>query len=349
MTTVKKNCAKKIWHLYTGGKDGSKRWFLYRKHPETGKRVRDYADLGRIHDLAQRRIVAERLVEERNAGGDALPAEVLSDVATRWLKQRFSDRPKSNRAWLMGAQRWERWLKEHGATYATVTEEVAMAYAHRYSTAYVAIARSLVQTVVAAGQRAANPFKGVRNRKEHLPAPVIPPALVAVALRAASGHDVRLGMLCKLLYHCFIRPQEQVRLEIRDIDLAERRILIPGSKSKNRRSQYVVIPDTLLPELESYLDKLPSQQRYLFEQNGKPYSTPNSFRVMHRKSVGAVKGIPGKVQLYSWKHTGAVAAAKANVPLKQLQLQLRHASLDQVNAYLRQMGVEDMDAVRKGW
>lgn len=46
--------------------------------------------------------------------------------------------------------------------------------------------------------------------------------------------------------------------------------------------------------------------------------------------------------LYSWKHTGAIQAVKNGVGVKELQIQLRHHSLDQVNEYLRQMGVWDL-------
>jgi integrase len=47
-------------------------------------------------------------------------------------------------------------------------------------------------------------------------------------------------------------------------------------------------------------------------------------------------------QLYSWKHTGAIACVKAGISLKELQLQLRHHSLDMVDRYLRQLGVADL-------
>jgi integrase len=47
--------------------------------------------------------------------------------------------------------------------------------------------------------------------------------------------------------------------------------------------------------------------------------------------------------LYSWKHTGAIAVAKSGrVGVKELQIQLRHHSLDQTDQYLRQMGVQDL-------
>lgn len=66
---------------------------------------------------------------------------------------------------------------------------------------------------------------------------------------------------------------------------------------------------------------------------------------MYRRHVRALAACGLNNQgytLYSWKHTGAVAAAKSNIPIKQLQLQLRHHSLDQVDQYLRQMGVSDL-------
>ena len=38
-------------------------------------------------------------------------------------------------------------------------------------------------------------------------------------------------------------------------------------------------------------------------------------------------------QMYSWKHTGAVAAVKAGIGVKELQIQLRHHSLDETDKY----------------
>ena len=46
---------------------------------------------------------------------------------------------------------------------------------------------------------------------------------------------------------------------------------------------------------------------------------------------------------YCFIRPGELRWLKAGVSAKELQMQLRHHSLDQVNAYLRQMGVMDMD------
>lgn len=62
-----------------------------------------------------------------------------------------------------------------------------------------------------------------------------------------------------------------------------------------------------------------------------------------RKIFGFGKGYT----LYSWKHTGAIQAVKAGIGVKELQIQLRHHSLDMVNQYLRQMGVWDLGQLQE--
>lgn len=53
--------------------------------------------------------------------------------------------------------------------------------------------------------------------------------------------------------------------------------------------------------------------------------------------------ITGRYGFYSWKHTGAVMAVKGGINIKDLQLQLRHHSLDMVNEYLKNLGVTDSE------
>lgn len=58
-------------------------------------------------------------------------------------------------------------------------------------------------------------------------------------------------------------------------------------------------------------------------------------------------GYGPKYQLYSWKHTGAIRAVKSGISVRELQIQLRHHSLDQVQEYLRQMGADDLEKLNK--
>jgi L-asparaginase II len=51
----------------------------------------------------------------------------------------------------------------------------------------------------------------------------------------------------------------------------------------------------------------------------------------------------------SWKHTGVIAASQSGINMKDLQMQLRHHSLDMVNEYLKQLGVIDSVALRENF
>lgn len=62
---------------------------------------------------------------------------------------------------------------------------------------------------------------------------------------------------------------------------------------------------------------------------------------LHRKYLKEL-GFGIEHKLYSWKHTGAVMYIKNGGNVKELQIQLRHYSLDETDLYLRQLGVSDL-------
>jgi hypothetical protein len=127
---------------------------------------------------------------------------------------------------------------------------------------------------------------------------------------------------------------------VSDVLLEDKKICIPADVSKNRKMQYVIIPEAFLDELmEELIERNPSE--YIlggdFSPKGREW-----LRRRHQNLLKKHHFDTKNFKLYSWKHTGAVMAVKNGIHIKQLQLQLRHHSLDQVNAYLRQMGIFDM-------
>ena len=67
----------------------------------------------------------------------------------------------------------------------------------------------------------------------------------------------------------------------------------------------------------------------------------NELSRRHRRILQE-EGFSAAHKFYSWKHTGAIMAALAGVSLKELQIQLRHHSLDETDGYLRQLGYTDL-------
>ena len=159
-----------------------------------------------------------------------------------------------------------------------------------------------------------------------------------------SAQDPQLWQFIKFINYCFIRPGELRQLKLSDIFFSENKILVRKEISKNKKSQFVSIPTVFLEEM--YKDgwhQLPGDY-FVFSQTGLPGLQQiglNSMRNRHQNILKDLKFNTARHKLYSWKHTGAVQFVKNGGSMKDLQLQLRHHSLDQVNTYLKDLGVGD--------
>lgn len=148
-----------------------------------------------------------------------------------------------------------------------------------------------------------------------------------------------LGM--QFLYYCYIRPKEQRFLKVGDINFAQSFIEIKGENSKNNKTERVIIPTQLMDQMHFLQSYEPDY--FIFGKGGNPSEktvSANWLNYNHHKLLKELN-IRGNYSVYSWKHTGVVKAVKAGINIKDLQLQLRHHSLDQVNEYLKDLGIMD--------
>lgn len=150
----------------------------------------------------------------------------------------------------------------------------------------------------------------------------------------------------QLLFYCFIRPGEARLLKLSNINLQYDFIEIPSNVSKNNRSQKVAIPYQLKSELSKLIKYNPDH--YLIGKNGIPGKNPIPEKRIYNLHKNLLKklDIHGNYSLYSWKHTGVVKVVKSGINIKDLQLQLRHHSLDMVNEYLKNLGVLDSEDLK---
>lgn len=172
--------------------------------------------------------------------------------------------------------------------------------------------------------------------------------------KAISEQNPILWLCCQFLYYCFIRPGELRLLKIGDIDLDGQKILIRGSISKNKKTQYVAIPRPFMKILEYY--QIDEKATGLFvigtEQIGS--QTPvnkNWINRTHRSILESLDYETGvhNFAFYSWKHTGCVDAIKAGINPVELQRQLRHHSLQEMMHYLHGLGLEQCDQIRESF
>jgi integrase len=162
--------------------------------------------------------------------------------------------------------------------------------------------------------------------------------------------DPQLWLAIQFQFYCFIRPGTELRLmKLSWINFFNGTVTIPQNIAKNGERQTVIIPKQFLEILiKVYNLQNFDKGLYVFGPNGMPGERPmgkntmrNRFNV-HREKLG----LSTEYKFYSFKHTGAVMASNAGVPLKDIQMQMRHHSLDVTDKYLRKMKGIDSDALK---
>lgn len=143
-----------------------------------------------------------------------------------------------------------------------------------------------------------------------------------------------------IIYYCYIRPTEITRIRISDIDFKKSQINVSGYQSKNGKTKPVVMH----PHLSECLKKLNLQNfpehYYVFASSKRlqPSDTKvagtriaDAWRLIMKNKHGFTKNI------YDLKATGAGQAFDSGIDARQIQLQIRHASLDETQRYLEKI------------
>ena len=163
-----------------------------------------------------------------------------------------------------------------------------------------------------------------------------------------SKEKPQLWLFIEFIYYCFIRPGELRLLKVGDIDIDGSKILIRGDISKNKKSEYIGIPEVFRKVIIDNGIYKYNENYFIFSINGVPGSEPvgkNHFSNIHRKILKKLE-YTKRYSLYSWKATGVVTAVNSGLNIKDIQVQLRHHSLDIVDMYLKSNGAVHNDNIR---
>lgn len=158
--------------------------------------------------------------------------------------------------------------------------------------------------------------------------------------------DKQLLMLCQWVYYCFIRPFAEMRmLQIRHINFSNQTITIPGDISKNKKTETLPIPVQMFNQLNDLKGIDPAF--FIFGPGEKPGLSPVSKNHYQRRFKMLVEDTPySRYTVYSFKHTGAIRLVKSGCSIKDIQMQMRHHSLDETDKYLRQMLATESDFLK---
>lgn len=189
-----------------------------------------------------------------------------------------------------------------------------------------------------------NPWKKIRRLKYHSRSkrPFSPQQTEAIRKRLLA-EDPWLWFFCEFQYYTLVRPcSEQQHLIADDIDWFAQTLKVRSEIAKNHKTQNVALPNHLIDRLREWdLMNIPKHW-YIFGKTG-PSERPaprDYFSKQLRKHLTAL-GIGREWSMYSWKHTMNQRAALRGVPLKEMQMQNRHHSLDQMDQYMKSLTVVD--------
>jgi len=147
------------------------------------------------------------------------------------------------------------------------------------------------------------------------------------------GHDYNLYVIALLVFNCFMRPQEIVRLRVRHLKKGGEYLQIPGDVSKNKKNEVIQLTPSVKDAIKKLDLNFPGEYfvfGYKMKRNKReiaPTRITDAWNVFAKK-FGIEKNI------YALKHTGNGMALENGANTRDLQLQNRHSSLEQTQKYL---------------
>ncbi len=323
------------------------RWYVeyYLQLPAGVKvRKREYGNINREKDLLKRWELALDLI--KNIANNSRPITSKKKVLLATLEQnKVLYRKKTYQTYISRLDFFYKWLGDKSDLDITASEAndfIRFALSKKENGTVRGYRRTL-SSLYNKYSDSYNPFeKSIQPPKTYKSLYYFNDVEIGRLKEYLSNNMPTIWFAAQLLFYCFIRPGEMRKLEVNDINLSYGFIEIRSEVSKNKKTQKVAIPNHFKNIMETYLK---GKSGLLFKNKFGKMVGINYFNKEHRLALNEL-GIIGRYAFYSWKHTGAVKAVKAGINLKDLQMQLRHHSLDMVNEYLKNLGVMDSEDLR---
>lgn len=179
--------------------------------------------------------------------------------------------------------------------------------------------------------------------EQDLPEPPLSEAEVRAlfeTLPRRSVFDLRNASLLELLYGCGLRIGEVIRLEVADIDLARRVVIV--RESKHGQDRVVPLMGTAQAAVQDYLAvrrtllKGPDHGALLLSQYGKRITQATVYALFDDLNLNLHRGASMRhLHPHLLRHSIAVHLLRAGADVRYIQQFLGHGSLDTTKIYLR--------------
>lgn len=149
-------------------------------------------------------------------------------------------------------------------------------------------------------------------------------------------YNPEMELICGLIYNSFMRPMEICRTQIKDIQLAKGGIYLPGSKTKNGKARWCLLPPHLISMIVDMMkiDKAPLDY-YLISDGLRPgkkiMCTRNLNKIWAKMRVKI--NLPKEMSLYSYRDTGITELKTAGHSNLFISSITGHSNSDEIETY----------------
>ncbi|MEY8020180.1 tyrosine-type recombinase/integrase [Muriicola sp. SD30] len=141
--------------------------------------------------------------------------------------------------------------------------------------------------------------------------------------------NLKHRMALALLYSAGLRISELIGLEVADVDLERRQILI--RRGKGRKDRYTILAESLVPMLRNYMLTY-GPRKYLIEGAGGGKYAAGSVRAFLKRSCRRA-GILKRVTPHTLRHSYATHLIESGVGLRHVQELLGHSKPETTMIY----------------
>ena len=212
---------------------------------------------------------------------------------------------------------------------------------------YLTWLKAIFNTLQARGYITENPAKNIKKlREEQTKSVALSPEHLKIVINEIKQSDPESYIFCLFVFYTFIRPIELRRLKVGQVNLQSQKIVIYGNQSKNKKTEYVMLPEPLKKVLleEKFLER-DIEDRLFSDTTPLKYSR-NKYSILFSEIVNKHK-LPKDYSLYCLKHTGVVEYYKKGCGIKFIKEQCRHSSLEQTDKYLKSLGLFENEEILK--
>lgn len=162
-------------------------------------------------------------------------------------------------------------------------------------------------------------------------------------------NDPTLLFYIKFVAYSFLRTNEARTLKIKDIDVANKRILITATNAKTNRRMYKYIPSVFIDEFISRGISNYNGDLFLFSKNGLPgpINVSENFFVKRYKKVKKVFGLSKLHTIYGFRHTFISQLIRSGNRWDEIMKLTGHTTMSSFEKYARsimELPVQDLSS-----